>query len=164
MKRITVKNVLFLLTITFIQCLSPNFSVSAIDGEIQPMYGESHKVTIVKSENIKKTVEVPGQAQWFCLNRGDMIYVRTGVNRTSVSLGTSWGPVSYSVNLGSASINAGGVGLRIPSKGCWKAYYSFNTTVVRKKVEEYKYNNLVRTYYVNDVSMNDQGYYFVRKR
>lgn len=120
-----------------------------------PRYGEHTVSTIIATETHTTYVSPTGQpANGYCFPTGGAVYVNTsGSSNVSVSFGLAWGAYTVSVSVGSVSTgaSAGGLVVNIPADNhFYKVQLAYNIKFNHVKVDEYKYQDLVHTYYVTN--------------
>lgn len=127
-------------------------------------YGESSKSTILKTEYHTKTVTPSGQPSGG--NRVDgFIFINASSGPTiSATIGASWGPVSVSVDLGTASTNnIGGVAIRTPNSiDYFIAKIDHCYKIDHVKVDMYQYGQYQYSYLTTHTKLYSSHSYLVK--
>lgn len=130
---------------------------------MKPMYGESNKTTVVKTEYTYHDVEPDGQNPGGrkATTNGEMISVNSGGGHTvNVSLGVSWEVVSAGISVGTVVGGSASHSIAIPNDGhYYKVMMRKNLIVQRLKIDFYSYGKYQYTIYSNRVLPNGEYLY-----
>lgn len=135
---------------------------------VSPRYGYREVTTVVATETASVVTTPDGQPSGgFGFPSGGGIYVNTsGGGTVSVGLSVSWNPyisVSISKGLASDSAAVGGVLVSVPANSNhYIVKLRHNYTVRRIKSEQYEYNVLIRTVYVDRPTLDSIDAYIER--
>lgn len=120
---------------------------------IQPYsYGWSEKSTVKKTEYHVKTTTPTGQLPGgtrFGTSNGGFYVNKNGGPKQGFSIGTSWGPVSFSIPIGSASsTNIGGKFIGVANTtNYFRAKIDFTIRYRRVLVDRYQYGQYKNSYW-----------------
>jgi hypothetical protein len=136
------------------------------NGLVQPFYGESEVSTVKKTEYYTKTTTPSGQpAGGVRFGTGGGFYVNTsGGYNVSFTIGSSWGPIDYSVSVGYASTgNIGGYFVKAPSTAYYyKAKIDKTIRLRHVLVDHYQYGQYQYSYWTTWKDVYREYVYVVR--